>query len=519
MNPSNLAKEEYDAIIIGSGFGGSMVAHKLVNAGKRVLMIERGDWVSRGPHNWADDASVDLTPYYTMESPCRVLAGGNKKFMGLYSCVGGPSVFYGGVSFRFREQDFESPPEIVVDSGAEWPLNYQQLEHYYSEAEKLLNVAGQQGTDPTGPFRGEPYPQSPTGLSIISQRVEKAGKKLGFQPFPLPLAINYSENDNRQECIKCTTCDTFACAVNAKNDLATVILPALLEKGLSIFPNTVTTKLSVKNNQIAAVECFSKQENQRYSFKGKKVILSAGALGSPHLLLASGLNEKNPGGSNIGHYLMRHVNAIVFGIFPGKPDKQDTFHKQIGFLDFYFGHPSISKPHGKLGSIQQLQTPPVGLVREELPAPLGSIISPAVKLLTGLLTIAEDQPQFANHASMNWEKKDQFGLPQLNISHYYSTRDEEAIQALIKKAKLILKEVGALFFYVHRIRTFSHAVGTVRMGINPQTSVLDGNCNFRGIDNLYVVDGSFMPTASGVNPSLTIAANALRVGDIIVNDW
>lgn len=516
---SNFSKVDFDAIIIGSGFGGSMIAHKLVNSGKKVLMIERGDWVVRGPHNWAENASVDLTPFYTMESPYRVLAGGNKKFMGSYSCVGGPSVFYGGVSFRFREQDFENPPEIVGDSGAEWPLTYRDFEPFYSEAEKLLNVAGDHGTDPTEPFRNGPYPQSPTGLSIISQRVDKAGRKLGFQPFALPLAINYSDNNNRSKCIKCTTCDTFACAVNAKNDLATVILPTLLRKGLTLLPNMITTKLSVNNNQVSAVECFSKKDSQLYSFQAKKVILSAGALGSPHLLLASGLNENNPGGKNIGHHLMRHVNAIVFGIFPGKPDKENIFHKQVGFLDFYFGHPTISNPTGKLGSIQQLQTPPVGLVREELPLLLGSIISPAVKLLTGLLTIAEDQPQFANHVSADWGKKDQFGLPQLNVVHYYSTRDKEAIQALMKKAKMILKEVGALFFYVHKIRTFSHAVGTVRMGKNPQTSVLDENCSFRGIDNLYVVDGSFMPTASGVNPSLTIAANALKAGEFMVNNW
>jgi choline dehydrogenase-like flavoprotein len=518
MNPTDLSKESYDAIIIGSGFGGSMTAYKLVNAGKRVLMLERGDWVPRGGHNWAENASVDLTPFYSTESPYRVLAGGNKGIMGAYSCVGGPSVFYGGVSFRFREQDFDTPAEIVGNSAAGWPIRYEDLEPYYNTAERLLNVSGESGADPCEPSRSGDYPQSAAPLAEISKRIKSAGNALGLQPFPMPLAFNFSEN-GRPKCIQCTTCDTFACAISAKNDLATVILPELIEKGLTLLPNTISTKLIPEDSRISSVECYSKTENKPLTFKAKKVILSAGALGSPHVLLTSGLNELNPGGVNIGHYLMRHVNAIIFGIFPGRADRENTFHKQLCFHDFYFGHETISNPIGKLGCIQQLQTPPIGLIKEELPKPLRSIISPAVQLLTGLLTIAEDQPQFQNHIALNWNVKDHFGLPQLSISYHNSKRDTAASKALKNKAKQILRKAGAWFFYTHNIRTFSHAVGTVRMGNDPEKSVLDEFCQFRGVDNLFVVDGCFMPTSAGLNPSLTIAANALRVGDFIIQNW
>ncbi|MEE9170097.1 MAG: GMC oxidoreductase [bacterium] len=159
-----------------------------------------------------------------------------------------------------------------------------------------------------------------------------------------------------------------------------------------------------------------------------------------------------------------------------------------------------------------MQTPPAGLVKNELPGPLGKLLSPAVGLLTGLLVIAEDQPQFRNHLSINWDNKDKFGLHELLITHRYTSRDLGAIGALKSKAKKILRKAGAFSHYVHNIRTFSHAVGTVRMGTDPETSVLDQFCNFRGIGNLHVVDGSFMPTSAGLNPSLTISANALRVG-------
>ncbi len=493
-----------------------MTAHALVNAGKKVLMLERGDWVPRGPENWAANASVDLTPFYSMESPYRILAGGNKELMGAYSCVGGPSVFYGGVSLRFREADFAVDPEIVGESKACWPYQYADLESHYTRAEKILNVAGESNADPTEPFRSAPYPQPLNLLSQTSQLIGNAAAALNLRPFRLPLAINYSVNQARTPCVACTTCDTFACAVQAKNDLATCVLPQLLAKGLVLKTNMVATRLRAENGRIAAVECFDKTAKQNVFFTAQTFVLAAGALGSPHLLLASDLQNLNPAGQTVGRYLMRHCNAIVFGFFPRRPNPAKEFHKQLGIHDFYFGHPSIKHPLGKLGSMQQLQTPPVGLVQAHLPKPLGQWFSPAVEHLTGLLVMAEDQPQYNNHVAVNRSQTDQYGLPQLTVTHHYTQRDVAACEALIKKARQILRRAGALFFYTHRIKTFSHAVGTVRMGKDPNTSALDEFCQFRGVKNLYVVDGSFMPTSAGLNPSLTISANALRVGEHLV---
>jgi len=492
-----------------------MTAHTLVNAGKKVLMLERGDWVPRGPQNWAANASVDLTPFYSMESPYRILAGGNKDTMGAYSCVGGPSVFYGGVSLRFREADFQIDAEIAGGSNARWPYQYADLESYYARAEKILNVAGAAQTDPTEPFRSSPYPQQLNALSHTSQMIGNAAAALGWRPFRLPLAINYSLNYERSPCVACTTCDTFACAVQAKNDLATCVLPPLIASGLELKTNTVVTRLVHEAGQLTMVECFDKAASQKINYQAKVFVLAAGALGSPHLLLASDLQNLNPGGHTVGRYLMRHCNAIVFGFFPRRPNPAKQFHKQLGIHDFYFGHPSIKKPSGKLGSMQQLQTPPVGLVQAHLPKPLGQWLSPAVEHLTGLLVMAEDQPEYDNHVSIDRGRTDRFGLPQLTVTHHYTRRDVAACNALIKKARQILRKAGAIFFYTHQIKTFSHAVGTVRMGKDPNTSALDEFCQFRGVKNLYVVDGSFMPTSAGLNPSLTISANALRVGEHI----
>jgi choline dehydrogenase-like flavoprotein len=245
------------------------------------------------------------------------------------------------------------------------------------------------------------------------------------------------------------------------------------------------------------------------------VVLAAGALATPQLLLASGLQRLNPGGHVIGRYLMRHYNKIVFGIFPHPPNPGGGFHKQLAVHDLYFGDSALKYPRGKLGGIQQLATPPVGLVRTQLPLVIGPVCARWVGHLTGLLTIAEDQPQYENRALLDGAALDCVGLPALQVTHRYSERDRAASRALVEAASAILRRAGAWALYRHRIDSFSHAVGTARTGSDPRTSAVDSECRFRGIENLYVVDGSVMPTSAAVNPSLTIAAIALRAAHIL----
>jgi choline dehydrogenase-like flavoprotein len=247
------------------------------------------------------------------------------------------------------------------------------------------------------------------------------------------------------------------------------------------------------------------------------IVLAAGALATPQLLLASGLHRLNPGGHVIGRYLTRHYNEIVLGIFPSPPNPGGGFHKQVGIHDFYHGTGRRGSVQGKLGGIQQLATPPAGLVRAQLPAPLGGVCAPWVDHLTGLLVIAEDQPRYHNRVLLDGGPADRHGLPPLRIDHRYSARDLAAGRALAGRARAILGRAGAWAFYRHRIDTFSHALGTVRMGTDPRTSALDRDGRFRGIENLWVTDGSALPSSAGVNPSLTIAATALRAAHRLVH--
>ena len=502
--------ERHDAIVIGSGFGGAMTAHVLVEAGWSVLMVERGDWVTRGPENWAPDGVGQMTSHYSSESPYRVMTESGETHTGAFHCVGGPSVFYGGVAFRFRAEDFEQDPEIAGASGARWPWTYHELEPYYTEAEQILGVAGETGVDPTEPSHSATYSEAPAELAPVSRRIECAARELGCRPFRLPLAINRRVRPDRGACIGCGSCDGFACAVGAKNDLATAVLGPLVSRGLHLRVNAVATRLYAQRGRITGVEIRDRDTGEATVCRADMVVLAAGALASPQLLLASGLQRLNPGGHVVGRYLMRHYNKIVFGVFPQPPNPGGGFHKQLAIHDFYFGDTALRYPRGKLGGIQQLATPPVGLVRAQLPPVIGSVCARWVGHLTGLLTIAEDQPQYENRVLLDGVVTDRVGLPRLQITHRYSERDRAAGRALVERASAILRRAGAWALVRHRIDTFSHAVGTVRMGADPRTSALDPECRFRGLENLYVVDGSVMPTSAAVNPSLTIAANALR---------
>jgi choline dehydrogenase-like flavoprotein len=498
--------EKWNAIVIGSGFGGALSALPLVQAGQRVLMIERGGWVGRGPDNWGKSGPGLLTPHYAHDSAFKVSGAHRDYRASAWNCVGGQSVFYGAASYRFRESDFEHHDGVVGDSDAEWPFGYGDLEAFYGRAEILLGVAGQSGCEPGEPMRSTAFPQSLPPLAPSAALISEAATRLGLTPSRIPLAISYTANGNRRGCMKCGKCDGYACASQSKNDLSTGIIPDLIAQGMTLRTNTICVRLRTRGSHISAIECVNRVTGERETSHADRVLLAAGTLATPHLLLASDLARVNPAGDAVGRYLTRHRNAVVLGAFAHRPNPAQEFDKQIAILDMYESG----------GSIQQL-TPPSDLVRAYLPSALRSAGAKFMSHALGLLVIAEDQPMFENAVTIDSRSADRYGLPAFRVHHTYSGRDERMALPLIEKSREILREAGALFTIVHSIRTFSHALGTVRMGRDPRTSPLDGSGRYRGLDNLFVVDGSALPRSAALNPSLTIAANALRVGSLIAD--
>jgi choline dehydrogenase-like flavoprotein len=498
-----------DTIVVGSGFGGALAARELVAGGERVVMLERGDWVRRGPAAWEPEATATLSSAYDADTAYDVHEGGRTRTLRALTCVGGPSVFYGGVALRLRAGDLTPPAAIAGPSGLSWPFGYRELAPCYDEVERLLDVAGQAGADPSEPPRSGPYPQRPAPLHPVSSRLAAAAAELGLTPFPLPLALNHRPDRGRPACTLCDTCDTFACAIGAKNDLATAVLPRLLEAGLTLRTGVQATRLVARRGRIVGVECVDRRRGRREVLLARRVVLAAGALESARLVLASGLARHAPAPEMVGANLVRHCSAIVYGVF-GRP-VPPGFHKQLGIHDLYAGDPAAGLA-GPLGVLQQMPTPPGALVQHHLPPAIGRIVRRVSGQLTGLLAMAEDQPSPANRVRLHPAARDAAGVPRLVVEHQHTARDLAARAHLVDHARRVLRAAGALGCYVHPIETFSHAAGTLRMGSDLRTSVLDADGAFRGVEGLHVVDGAALPTTGAVNPSLTIAANGLRIG-------
>ena len=486
----------YDAVIIGSGFGGSCAAYALATAGLKTVVLERGGKPHRDEGDW-DPEKILIEQRYRSESPVRVRQYGARHYEPLFpnEVLGGNSVFYGGASLRLRERDFES-----------WPIDYDALEKHYCEAERLLGVHGESGVDECEPYRSEEYPAAPIELAPPARRIQAAAEKIGLRPFRIPLAINF-EDESRPVCIRCITCDGFPCRIEAKNDATTTLLRRAQELGAEVMVGTIADRLEEWEGKVRLVHCVDRASKRRFELRGGLFVLGAGALHSPGILLRSGL-ERFAGSRLIGRFLMRHCNAVVAGVFPFRTNPQKVFHKQLCFSEFYEEH---RDRHGRAtGVIQDIYTPAANAIRHFAPAGVKRLAGIAAPYMQNLLCIAEDEPQFDNAVQLSGEL-DTFGIETTKVDHRYAAADYERRDLLVTQARRVLKAAGALLMRVHQIDSFSHAVGTLRCGDSPEESVLDADCRFRGIDNLYVLDGSCFPASGGVNPSLTICANALRV--------
>ena len=493
----------WDAVIVGSGLGGALAAHRLAEAGARVLVLERGRWPHRDEADWQPRAILsDLR--YRGKTPLSVRQLGDRRFrpLPMNETVGGMSVFYGGASLRLRPPDFNR-----------WPFDYRELEPFYGAAERLLGVHGVAGADPLEPPRSGAYPFPSIPFSAPAERIRQSGQELGFRPFPIPLAINFS-SDGKPQCVRCNTCDGFPCAIDAKND-ATGILRRAEGKGLVVRAGTVVSRLRTRGARVVAAEGIAEESGEPVSFEAPLFVVAAGALGSPAILLRSGLGGDGSGALPVGRFLMRHCNAVVAGLFPFRTNPEQVFHKQVCFTDFY--EEQRKRDGLAVGVIQDIYTPDADVVRRAAGKLAGVLLArPLVHRLQNLLCVAEDEPDPENRVFLG-DEADAFGMKRIQVEHRYRKADNDRLQSLVRRARQILRAAGAIATHVWPISSFSHAVGTLRMGTDSEEAALDPTGRLHGLDNLFVTDGSTFPASGGVNPSLTIAAGALRIADGIVN--
>jgi choline dehydrogenase-like flavoprotein len=508
--------DEYDVIIVGSGAGGGTLAHRLAPSGKRVLILERGDWLPREIENW-DATAVFVDNRYVSKDTWYDEHG--KAFQPqIHYFVGGATKFYGAALYRLRERDFGELKHHDGISPA-WPIGYDVLEPYYTQAEELYQVHGARGEDPTDPPAQAPYPFPPVSHEPRIQRLFDDMARVGLHPFHAPCGIMLDEsNPALSTCIRCATCDGFPCLVHAKSDADVIaVRPALRYDNVTLMRNATVQKLETDPSGRTVTSVIADVDGGEQRFAGSVVVLSAGAVNSAKVLLASA-NDKHANGlangsDQVGRNYVFHNSRAFLAV---SMEKNDTrFQKTLGLNDYYFGDDEFEYPMGNLQMVGKSSAP---MYRGEKPiettlAPNFALSDVAERAVDFWLSV-EDLPSPDNRVSLDANG---------NVVLSYTPNNREPMEQLYHRVKKHLSHLG---MHPHHliprdvymkndipVAGCAHQAGTVRFGTDPATSVLDSDCKAHELDNLYVVDTSFFPSIGAVNPALTAMANALRVGD------
>jgi choline dehydrogenase-like flavoprotein len=508
--------EHYDIIIIGSGAGGGTLAHTMASSGKRILLLERGDFLPRELDNW-DPKPVFVDGKYISKDTW-FDRNDNPLQPQVHYFVGGATKLYGAALYRLRPQDFGELKHASGISPA-WPLSYDDFEPWYAKAERLYQVHGNGGEDPTEGRRSQPYPFPAVSHEPRIQQISDDLADGGYHPFHAPCGIMLNEEQpHRSLCIRCATCDGYPCLVHAKADAEVIAVRPLLDRdNVTLLTGAEVTKLETDSSGRVVTGVVVRRDGNREVYTGDIVAVSAGAANSAKLLLNSA-SDKHPNGLANGsdqvgrNYMFHNCKAIVA---LAKERNDTVFQKTLGINDFYFATKDYQWP---MGNIQMIGKSCAEAMRGEQPkktmfAPEWTLSDVAGHAVDFWLT-TEDLPVPDNRVTT-----DQDGHVHLA---YTSTNDEEA-DRLYGELKKILNHIGMAEHHVLRknfymcmdipVAGVAHQAGTCRFGTDPATSVLDADCKAHELDNLYVVDTSFFPSIGAVNPALTAMANAMRVGE------
>ena len=508
--------ETYDVIIVGTGAGGGTLARHIAPSGKRILLLERGDWLPREPQNWlAQDVFVDNR--YVSEDTWYDAEG--KAFQPqIHYFVGGATKLYGAALYRLREEDFGELRHHDGNSPA-WPISYGELEPYYTKAEQLYEVHGARGEDPTEPYASAPYPFPAVSHEPRIQQLSDDLEAAGYHPFHAPCGIRLNESNlPYSACVRCNNCDGFPCAVHGKSDADVLgVRPALESPNVQLLTNAHVIRVETGADGAAVTGVVVEREGETERYGADFVVLACGAANTAKLLLLSA-SDAHPhglanGSDQVGRNYMFHNSQAVLAL--SRDENPTVFQKTLGVNDFYFANGGFEYPLGNIQMVGKSQAP---MFHGEKPtqtklAPHWSLERIALHAVDFWLS-TEDLPRPENQVTVDGE-----GRLTLSYTPTNETPKKELYRQLHSMLGRLHMEPDHLF---HRfaymkneipVAGVAHQAGTCRMGDDASTSVVNAECRAHELDNLYIVDTSVFPSIGAVNPALTAMANALRVGD------
>jgi choline dehydrogenase-like flavoprotein len=538
---------DYDVIIVGAGAGGGIAAGVLAEAGKRVLLLERGDWltlatsgrdhlrnqrISLYGHNAGPSIEGNPRVYVDPRGVATTVRPHEGGYNNNAAAVGGGTTVYGAQSWRFMEKDFQMASTYGVPEGsslADWPITYADMEPHYERAEWEIGVCGDgDGNRYQAPRRG-PYPLPPVPSTTTSRLLKQGADQLGWNTFPTPLAINTVPRAGRDACIQCDHCVGFACPTNAKNGTQNTMIPRALATGLcDLVTRAMAERIdTASRGNVTGVTYLVEEDGsvERRTATARVVISSAGAIESARLLLNSATDIHARGLGNQHDLVGRNLQGHYY------PGAQALFEEQlydgqgpgvsISTCQFSHGNPGVigggmlSDEFIKLPIIfwyrsRPSEIPRWGLKNKEW-------MRDAYGKTSQIMGPVQDIPDPECRVTPDSEVKDRFGLPVARLSGTTHPETVKTAEYMRRRAIEWLEASGAVKIWstppALGMSGGQHQAGTCRMGDDPRSSVTDKWGRVHGHDNLYVMDASLHVTNGGFNPVLTVMALAFRCSE------
>ena len=545
-----VANKHVNAVIVGAGAGGGVVAKVLAEAGLSVVLLERGKWQSF--EDTTDDELIsqrttvlgnaygpdDARHCRVVENPdgsTRVVLPSESGYNNNAACVGSGTLSYGAMGWRFMPQDFRLKSTYGCPEGStldDWPISYDDLEHCYERAEWEIGVAGDDEGNPFAPPRKRPRPMPAFPYNKEANILIAAAKRLGWHPFPVPMLRNSIPYGGRPKCIHMSSCCGFACPINAKCGTQNTVIPAAMATGnCEVRTDAVVSEIMLDSRGKARGVRYFDIGDRLQEQTADLVVVSASATETPRLLLNSKSNlHPNGAGNNndwVGRNLQGHCYCGANGFMDEETYEEAGPGATVAFCDFSHGNKGLCG--GAMVANEFISLPynftntrPPGAARWGLAHK--EFQRRNYKRVIRVMGPVQEMPVFESRVRVDPVVKDHWGIPVTRLSGRRHPHDVEIAKFVVGKVESLLREAGAkdIWSWVPGLGGPSggqHQAGTCRMGNDPKTSVANRYGQVHEIDNLFIADGSLHVTNGGFNPALTIMALGYWVGEYIAKEW